>query len=465
MTLVGVLAVAEAGFGTAQPNADLYLIEIGEVGATRLGTLLTDPRLDWWVELDHSLLVATTWGVAAELDREGLVVSPLGLSAATPLLLVEATSPAWLRSVGVVPVARGEGWALVSADSSETLAAALSRLDDGEFSTCRHPWFRPLPHNTTVLRAGANQPEHTPQLAAIADDVDANRWLAAVESLAGWNRWSCGTEITPARDWLVDRFSELPGLVVSTDSFVVPASGGGAGCNAPTEVQNVIATVAGRSRPDEWVIVGGHYDSRAASTTSSASASPGAEDNASGCAGVLELARVLTTMRPARTVIFACYAGEEQGLHGGHRHAGQILAAGDAGKVVLMLNMDMIGFTADSDLDVLIETSIAHSSWFPTFASAGSAAGLRVVTSINPFGSDHVPFLQRGMPAVLTIQNDWDQYPHYHKSTDMPQHLSLAMGGGVLRMNAIVLAEIGLLPVFADGFESGDTSLWSLLEP
>ena len=87
------------------------------------------------------------------------------------------------------------------------------------------------------------------------------------------------------------------------------------------------------------------------------------------------------------------------------------------------------------------------------------------VISFFPFGSDHVPYLDRGMPALLTIENDWSQYPCYHRTCDLAGLLTLAMGREILKMNVVALAQMSGpgAAIFADGFESGDTSLWTVV--
>ncbi len=266
-----------------------------------------------------------------------------------------------------------------------------------------------LTPNRILARAGSNLPLTELEEAlravdpAIVDAVDSDRWFAAVVALAGWNRWTHGTEIHDARDWLVARFGELPGVTVTTQSFQVGS----------TIAWNVLATLPGLGDTGRLLVVGGHYDS---TSQSPQVAAPGAEDNASGCAGVLELARIFTVWRPQVTIVFACYSGEEQGLYGGAAHAQSLVAAGLAPTVALMLNMDMIGYTADADLDVLIETNTTHAGRLADFqAAAATFTDLRVVTSLYASGSDHVPFLQRGMPAVLTIENDYSIYPLHHR--------------------------------------------------
>jgi len=67
---------------------------------------------------------------------------------------------------------------------------------------------------------------------------------------------------------------------------------------------------------------------------------------------------------------------------------------------------------------------------------------LGVLTSFNPFGSDHVPYLNRGMRAILSIDNDWNRYPHYHRATDLPQYLVPNMATQIIKMNLAAVATL-----------------------
>lgn len=293
----------------------------------------------------------------------------------------------------------------------------------------------------------------TPALDRLVDGIDADRWLAAATTLAGWNRWTRGTQIAQARDWLEARFAELPGAEVWTESFPVTTSTG----------WNVFARLRGTVEPEAWYLVGGHYDS---TSRTPSTAAPGAEDNASGCAGVLEIARAAAETPTPRTLLFACYAGEEQGLYGSTDHASDLIATGGDAGFGGALIFDMIGYDGDATLDVLLETGPIGQSLIDQFAAASSDyAGLVVSSSLNPFGSDHVPYLQRGLPALLAIENDWDIYPDYHEVTDLPANLSKPMGGGIARMGAAGIGRlVGLADLagqlFRDGFERGDLSAW-----
>jgi len=360
-------------------------------------------------------------------------------------------------------LAAGGAWAVVSADGLGELREHL--LGDAQNSGCaRHQGLFPLTPNTVLARQVANDSARSRTLfgtgvQVLVDEVDADQWLADAATLAGFNRWTRGPDILNARDWLAGQFQGISGLAVTTESFPV---GGDTGFN-------VIATLTGTSRPDDWYIIGAHYDS---TSENPSSAAPGAEDNASGCSAVLQMARIFGDHPPEGTVFFICYAGEEQGLFGSTDHASDLVSSGSASKIQEVLIMDMIGYTIDADLDSLLEANSASQSMINAFAdAAGQYTTLRIVTSLNPFGSDHVPYLNRGMTALLVIENDWNQYPGYHRTSDLPANLDLAMGGETLKMNIAAMALLAgadaaaAVPFFDDGVESGDTSAWSSTQP
>ncbi len=108
-----------------------------------------------------------------------------------------------------------------------------------------------------------------------------------------------------------------------------------------TEVVSVIAIQRGRLDPDRIVMMSGDIDSRVTDPLNGTSDSPGANDNASGLAGVLEAARVLSKEKFGGTIVYAALAGEEQGLFGGKILAAQALEEG--WRIKAVLNNDMIG--------------------------------------------------------------------------------------------------------------------------
>ena len=123
-----------------------------------------------------------------------------------------------------------------------------------------------------------------------------------------------------------------------------------------TEVVNVIAIQRGRLDPDRVVLMSGDIDSRVSDPMNATSDSPGANDNASGLAGVLEAARVLSKQKFAGTIIYAALSGEEQGLFGGKILAAHALEEG--WRVKAVLNNDMIGNI--EGVDGVIDNSTAR---------------------------------------------------------------------------------------------------------
>ena len=109
----------------------------------------------------------------------------------------------------------------------------------------------------------------------------------------------------------------------------------------PTEVVSVIAVLKGKTDPGRYVIMSGDIDSRVSDPMNATDDSPGANDNASGMAGVIEAARVLTKYQFNGSIVFAGLAGEEQGLFGGKIMAEQ--AQKDGWRIKAVLNNDMIG--------------------------------------------------------------------------------------------------------------------------
>ena len=446
-------STATASLGVASSGLEYAVIDIDAIGFEGLLELRRTEGIAWWVELDDELLVLAE---DAALDRlalhRELSRSELG-PAPDRLLFLGAVDPHDTPGLYVDVLARGGRFMVVQ-----------TRGGRSPMSLDPHRVTMPFRPNTVLARQWAN---YRPQQARadrveasiqnLVDEVDSQRWFNDVTALAGYNRHTHGSEILDARDWLVLQFEALPGLSVTTESFQV----GG------TTAFNVVAELTGSQRPDDWYIVGAHYD---ATSENPGTAAPGAEDNASGCAGVVEMARILTNHPPDATIIFICYSGEEQGLFGSVDHASQLISDGSDDQLQMMLNMDMIGFTEDNDLDCLLETAPAFADLTETFAAAADLyTTLRIVVSLYPFGSDHVPYISRGMPALLTIENDWSSYPHYHSTTDLPGGLSMEMGGEIVRMNVAALAMmIGATApetIFADGFESGDRSAWSSSTP
>lgn len=444
--LLAVLFIGPLAFAGERQPAVSY--DTRGAGAAELASLKRLVEDGFWLETGDALFVVAPPAVHARLARRAQAGREHGLMSGDDLFLLPMGCEVERHTIPN-PIAVVGRHALVRMPPMLARQIADARAVQPDSVLARE--HRPAP--------GAKRAPD-PVIQSVVDRVDPARWFARLETLAGWNRSSYGSGtggggIDLARDWLVARFEAL-GMTTTTPQVAVGAS----------RPSNVIAVRPGTDLAGEWVLVGAHYDSRNPTNSPAGVANtPGAEDNASGCAGVLEMASVFAAVPTRRTLVFACYAGEEQGLLGSVAQAQALTTSGDLSRIKLAVIMDMIGYSGDEDFDVLLESSgtptqLAVLERFAALAT-DYAPGTRAVIDTNPCCSDHMPWINRGVPALLTIENDWSQYVHYHQASDLPQNITnaQAMGGRILRMNAAGIAVAAELaapvePVlFADGYE------------
>lgn len=253
--------------------------------------------------------------------------------------------------------------------------------------------------------------------------------------------------IGAARDWLAEQFRAVAAtsggrMAVELQTYVQePASR----IPVPTPITNVLATLRGSTDPDRTYVISGHYDSRATDVLDAESDAPGADDDASGVAVVLELARVLATRPLPATIVFAAVAGEEQGLYGATYQAEQLAAAGV--DVQGMITNDIIGSpraddgtvdprtvrlfaegvpTSETPEQAALRRSVGGENdstsrqlaRFATDVAANPATGMnvRVIYRRDRYlrGGDHIAFLEQGYPAARFTEPDED-YAHQHQ--------------------------------------------------
>src|SRR4030095_8436007 len=202
--------------------------------------------------------------------------------------------------------------------------------------------------------------------------------------------------------------------------------------SGPIQVNNVIAEIPGREKPDEWIIVGGHLDSWDYGT--------GAQDNGSGCAMVMEAARAIAALGvPRRSIRFALWGGEEEGLLGS---AAYVKAhKGEMGKCVAVLNTDN-GAGHPKGWKVQGRTDLNDAMKSIRGLLAGlSGEGLSQQTT---FDTDHGHFMLAGLPAL----DLWVDMSHYgevhHKSSDTIDKVdahNLAAGAAIVAITAYAIGE------------------------
>jgi Zn-dependent M28 family amino/carboxypeptidase len=211
--------------------------------------------------------------------------------------------------------------------------------------------FLPLLALPAITAAGAVPPLPPPEaiVAEYARAVDAARMKATVEKLVSFGtRHTLSSQTDPNRgigaalDWTEAQFKEA-GLETVRPCDTVT----GSRIPTPTRVCNAVAIQRGTERPKDVVIITGHIDSRVSDVMDATSPAPGANDDGSGTAAVIEAARVLSRHKFPGTIVYAALSGEEQGLYGGKIMADHAKAQG--WNVIANLNNDIIGNSCGSD--------------------------------------------------------------------------------------------------------------------
>ncbi|MFK7933269.1 MAG: M28 family peptidase [Saprospiraceae bacterium] len=195
-------------------------------------------------------------------------------------------------------------------------------------------------------------PATNPQLYEIANATSPDRIGADIQKLVDFGTRNTLSDtvsttrgIGAARRWIYEEFQRISKdcgdcLEVFYQKTLVPAEGNRR-ILEDTYVVNVIAIQRGSEFPNRYVLMSGDIDSRISDATDAAGDSPGANDNASGVAGTLEAARVLSKYKFASNIVYAALSGEEQGLFGGQHLAAK--AKAENWEVIGILNNDMIG--------------------------------------------------------------------------------------------------------------------------
>lgn len=252
----------------------------------------------------------------------------------------------------------------------------------------------------------------------------------------GDNRGLGGAQHDPARANVFDHFTGV-GLSASLAPFSYSGS----------TYYNVVGVQRGITRPNDVLIVGAHYDS---------AGTPGADDNASGVAGVMEAARVLAQFRFEATLVFAAFDREEQGLIGSTAFA----AAHSGDHILGMVSLDMIAYNPGAANAASI---YGRSASDPLKLSLGQAlaryGGVSYTLQGRLDASDHAPFEARGFLAALLIEKFSFSNPNYHRpgdSVDTPGYIDYGFATQMTRGAVGWLAEQAVLvPEVAGAFWVG----------
>src|SRR5437870_3239872 len=355
-----------------------------------------------------------------------------------------------------------------------------------------------------------------PQISTIVSEIDARNIESTIRKLVSFGTRSTLSEqndpnrgIGAARDWLYAEFQKAAvqsggRMTVEKQTFEQPKA---TRVPQPTMLTNVVATLKG-TQPESVnrvYVVSGHYDSICSNPTDAKCDAPGANDDASGTAAVLEMARVMAKYKFDATVIFMTVPGEEQGLLGATHFAEE--EKKNNMDIEAMFTNDIIGSSLGGNGVRDAHTVRVFSEGVPSNETAQEATSRRSVGGENDStsrqlarfikettdsylpsmkvwmiyrrdrygrGGDHQPFLERGYAAVRFTEPNED-YHHQHQNVriengiqygDLPLFDDFNYIANVARVNAASLAALALAParpknvVFPSGLANDTVIKW-----
>jgi hypothetical protein len=200
---------------------------------------------------------------------------------------------------------------------------------------------------------------------------------------------------------------------------------------------SVVADKKGSMFPDQVLMVMAHIDSVGA-------AYAGADDNASGTAVLLEMARVLKSYTNKKTLRFFITNGEESGMLGAAHYARLLANQNQISQIAFAINMDMVGYNSNGVVE--LETNPEFESLAKWYADiAAQYTNLKSKITLGAWGSDHVPFLRRGIGTILTIEN-WDtKTPCYHMECDTPETVNYDYAAEIGKLNVAAILNKDLI--------------------
>ncbi|KAF2265910.1 putative zinc metalloprotease [Lojkania enalia] len=293
------------------------------------------------------------------------------------------------------------------------------------------------------------------ELREMLSAIDPVRIEATIKKLVSFGtRHTLSNQTDPkrgigaARDWIASQMKEYAEesegrVTVSVEGYV---QGVANRIPFPVRISNVLAKIKGSSGDGRVYVMTGHYDSRVSDVMDYTSDAPGANDDASGTALVIELSRILAKKQPKATIILGAVAGEEQGLYGANFLAQTL--KNSTTNVEGMLNVDIVGsstgdrgqkdpFTirafaqgpplTESDTVAGRRLQIGGENDSPArelarfsaevAANDATAMNIAIIYRLDRFlrGGDHTPFLQAGYPAIRFTEPN-ENFAHQHQN-------------------------------------------------
>jgi hypothetical protein len=392
---------------------------------------------------DRSLSVNTaisqSGATILTFGNESVVISEPPLSLAGSQLLAEDVSPSELYLVrDRRPMSQRTGYHTIFSHSGFKLATIK---DPEPLATVAHVYLWPVNGSAVVVKEVKQLKARAipdPAVQNVLKKLSAIQYQQYMTMLAQNmpTRYSCSSGQLTARDAVSKVFKQF-GLVTSLGTFTNSCR---SGCKSSTGY-NVIGVKQGLVRPQDYYLIGAHYDSISGSPCQKA---PGANDNASGMAGVMELARVFSQLNTEASLIFVGFGGEELGMLGSEKYVQNLINSGQKSNLKAFVVLDMVSYYK-KHRGVIIEgadSTTQQSAALKRLATYGSTyTGLTVETTTYYGDSDHEPFLDEGMAGALLIETDWSDYKHYHTTKDQMIYQNIPYGLEILKLAAALLAQ------------------------
>lgn len=272
---------------------------------------------------------------------------------------------------------------------------------------------------------------------SIIQEINPDSIRMFIQSLQDFGtRYAFASNRDTVSSWIYHQFKKMGYEDVRFDTFYYSG----------TTQRNVVATLYGSVNPSQVYVIGGHHDSY--SSVNPMYTAPGADDNASGTATALEIARVLKRKNfiPEVTIQFITFAAEELGLIGSNSYASK--AQQNGMNIKLMMNHDMIGYlnTAQLDRDFLIN-QYTGSEYFANvmFNIAKKYTTLNPVRgSTNSASSDSYSFWRYGFPSVYLAERDFS--PVYHSPNDLINLLNMDYIAEIMRVTSATFLTLSVVP-------------------
>lgn len=299
----------------------------------------------------------------------------------------------------------------------------------------------------------------------LGDRIDASRMKATVEKLSSYpTRNTSSDHLSEAADWVLGEFRKIPGMRVDLMRYDIKQ-----GPRVPSDKQvvQVVATLPGTEGsippslggggfgdPSRIVVVGGHLDTINLKADPLTGISPGADDDGSGVALTLELARVMSAKKWRQTLVFVAFSGEEQGLFGSTALAKR--ARDEAWRIDGVFSNDMVGLSSNAmgmkdDRHVRVysedptppparDSGSREMARYIEFVTRGKVHGFetKLVFRRDRFqrGGDHTPFSLAGFPAIRFVEV-FEEFSHQHTDRDLIQFMDFSYLANVARLNLI----------------------------